>query len=228
MGELLNQIETKLKVNSSAELYKENTMYFFEAYKQSSKLILSVPLLKIQLGAFYFLHYKDDSNWMQYSPVFVVEYKKLQDLIIIYAINFNFIPLEIRPVLFDKLITKNDIDKNKILPVNYDTIYKSLLKFGFEYALVEYNLSQIITAHKIDLSLLSDFLYSGHPINKYDPIKLYDIWRKKLESNQKRHQEMMTAIIKDFYAIEEEMSKDYDALKKHADRVRSSYDKYGK
>ena len=39
---------------------------------------------------------------------------------------------------------------------------------------------------------------------------------------------MMKAVIKDFYTIEEEMSKDYEALKKHAERVRSSYEKYGK
>lgn len=228
MGELLNIIEAKLKSNSISELYKENTMYFFDTYKKSSKLVLNIPIPKIQLGGFYFLHYEDDSNWMKYSPVFIADFKKFDSLIIIYAINFNFIPLEIRSTIFDKFIIKEDLEKNRLLAVDYEGVYKALLKYGYEYALVEYNLKQVKLVHKIDTSLAPDFIYSGYPINKYDPIKLYSIWKKKLETNEKRHEEMMKAVIKDFYVIEEEMSKDYEALKKHADRVRASYEKYGK
>jgi len=198
-----------------------------DAYKKSSKEVLNIPLNQIRTGGFYFFHYLDDSNWMQYSPVFVVDFKKFDNLIIINAINFNFIPLEIRSTIFDKYMVKEDFEKNRYLPVDYEGVYKNLLKYGYEYSLVEYNLSQIKLVHKINTSLIPKFLYSGHPINKYDPVKLYSIWKKKLETQNKRHEEMMKLILSDFYKVEEEMSNDYDALKNHADRVRKNFEKYG-
>ena len=228
MGELLNRLELQSKINGSiSSIYKENTMFFYNAYSKSSKDVLNIPLSKIQLGGFYFIHYQDDSNWMKYSPIFVVDFKKFDKLIIIYGINFNFIPLEIRASIFDKYMVKEDFDGNRLLPVNYEAVYKALLKYGYEYALVEYNLAQLQLAHKIDVSLVPKFLYSGHPINKYDPIKLYSIWKKKLETREKRHQEMMTTIISDFYDISAELSKDYDMLSEHIKRVRKNYEKYG-
>ena len=39
---------------------------------------------------------------------------------------------------------------------------------------------------------------------------------------------MMLADIKDFYDTETQILNDYDALEKHIDRIRKSYEKYGK
>jgi len=227
MGELLNRIEEQNGKNI-AESYKENTMFFFEKYKTSSKEVLSLPIGKLQIGGFYFLQYKDDSNWMQYSPVFTVDFRKFDNLIIVYAINFNFIPLQIRATIFDRYISKSEFEGNKLLKVDYNSVYKVLLQYGYEYALVEYNVAQITSVHKIENSLVPKFLYSGFPKNKYDPIKLYSIWKKKIKDRDQRHNEMMKAVIKDFYDFEKELSDDYSALEKHIERVRKSYEKHGK
>ena len=50
---------------------------------------------------------------MMYSPVFVTNFKKISNQIIIFGINLNFIPLEVRAYLFDKFITKSNFDNNK-------------------------------------------------------------------------------------------------------------------
>ena len=39
---------------------------------------------------------------------------------------------------------------------------------------------------------------------------------------------MMNADIKDFYDTENEILNDYKALESHIDRIRKSYEKYGK
>jgi hypothetical protein len=230
MGKLQDHIDFQVFINGKdiAETYKNNTMMFYEAYKTSSKEILNLPLGKIQKGAFYFFHYKDDSKWMQYSPVFVTDFKKFDNLIIIYAVNFNFIPLQIRATIFDRYMVEEDFTKNRLLPVDYEGMYKALLSVGYEYALIEYNLSQVVTTHKIDVSLVPKFIYSGHPINKYDPVKLYSIWKKKLETRSQRHEEMMNVIISDIYEVEKDLSDDYKALEGHINRIRKSYEKYGK
>jgi hypothetical protein len=148
-------------------------------------------------------------------------------MIVILGVNFNFIPLEVRAAIFDRYITKNDMEKNNLLKVNHEGMYKALLEYGYEYALVEYNLSQVKSVHMINMSLSPQFLYSGYPINVYDPKKLYEIWKKKLQNREKRHQEMMKSIISDFYDISNEIDENYNVLRKHIDRIRKSYEKYG-
>jgi hypothetical protein len=224
MGDLIKIIKREYK--NIEESYKENTMFFYNAYQKSSKEVTNINVGQIQLGAFYFLQYQDDSNWMQYSPIFTVDFKKFNDLIIIYAINFNFIPLQIRTTIFDRYITQKDLEENSLLNTTYESVYKVLLQYGYEYALVEYNLKQIKFVHKINNSLIPKFLYSGFPKNKYDPIKLYNIWKTKLKTKEQRHKEMMLADIKDFYDTETQILNDYDALEKHIDRIRKSYEKY--
>ena len=226
MGDLIKIIKQEYK--NIAESYKENTMFFYNAYQKSSKEVTNINVGQMQLGAFYFLQYQDDSNWMQYSPVFTVDFKKFNDLIIVYAINFNFIPLQIRTTIFDRYITQKDLETNALLNTTYESVYNVLLQYGYEYALVEYNLKQIKFVHKINNSLIPKFLYSGFPKNKYDPIKLYNIWKTKLKTKEQRHKEMMLADIKDFYDTETQILNDYDALEKHIDRIRKSYEKYGK
>ena len=82
--------------------------------------------------------------------------------------------------------------------------------------------------HKINTELVPRFLYSGHPINVYDPKKIYKIWKKKLETRDQRNQEMMKSIISDFYDISNEINENYVVLRKHIQRIQNSYKKYGK
>jgi len=229
MGELLERIKLSNLVHGDgiADNFKNNSVFFYENYSKSSKEILNISPGDIQLGGFYFFHYLDDSNWMQYSPVFTIDAKKFSNLIIINAINFNFIPLEVRSTIFDKYILEEDFDKDRLLSVDYKGVYRELLKYGFEYAIVEYNLAQIKIVHKIAMDLVPRFLYSQHPINKYDPNKLYGIWSAKISDKADRHKEMSNALIKDFYTASDDIMDNYTLLKDHINRIQKSIDKYG-
>jgi hypothetical protein len=229
MGELLERIKLSNLVHGDgiADNFKNNSLFFYEQYSKSSKEVMNIPKGKIQMGAFYFLHYLDDSNWMQYSPIFTIDAKKFSNLIILNAINFNFIPLEVRSTIFDKFMTEDNFEKDIPLVVNYDGVYRELLKYGFEYAIVEYNFAQIQYVHKISMNLVPRFLYSQHPINKYDPNKLYSIWSAKIDDKAERHREMSSALIKDFYTASDDILDNYTLLKNHIARIQKSIDKYG-
>jgi hypothetical protein len=160
---------------------------------------------------------------MKYSPIFIAGYKKLSNKIIILAINLNFIPLQVRVLLFDKFITEKDFENDKndtYLKVDYEGVYNELRKLGFEYALMEFDASRVELAHKVSLLLLPRFLYHQHPINKYDPDKLMSIWEAKIEKREQRHKEMTLAILSDFYDVNSEISDKYDVLKGHIQRIR--------
>lgn len=229
MAELIEQIKLNNLVygNGIADNYKNNSMFFYEKYSKSDKLVTNIRPGQMQMGGFYFIHYLDDSKWMGYSPIFTVDFKKFGDMIVILAINLNFIPIEVRATIFDQFVKKEDLENDNLLPVTYDGAYRELLKYGFEYAIVEYNLKQVKTVHKINMSQVPRFLYSGHPINKYDPKKLYEIWKAKIGDKSKRDQEMSASLISDFFEASDEILKNYDVLKNHIQRLQRSVEKYG-
>jgi hypothetical protein len=230
MAELLERVKINLLVNGDGivENFKNNSLFFYEKYNQSSKDVLSINIRDIYPGSFYFFHYLDDSNWMKYSPVFVVDFKKFDNLIVIMAVNFNFIPLEIRVMIFDKYILPEDFENDNSLKVNYKGMYDELRSIGFEYAIMEFNAIQIVKTHKISLELLPRFLYSQHPMSKYDPKKLYEIWSAKIGKRDQRHKEILSTILSDFYDVNKEISEKYNVMKDHIKRLQTSLNKYGK
>lgn len=230
MGELIERIKLSGLVHSDGipDFFKKNSLLLFEKLKGSDDLVKSITINDIYPGGFYFLHYKDDSNWMKWSPVFIVDFKKYSNNIIIFGVNFNFIPLEIRSEIFDKYITEKDFEKNNFLKVDMGGMYNELKRLGFEYSIVEYNAIQIVKAHRISLEMLPRFLYSQHPIVKYDPKKLMEIWNAKISNRVERDKEITSSTLDDFYNTQKDISERYNQLEGHIKRLRNSMDKWGR
>ena len=228
MAELAERVKQSLLVNGNGieENFKNNSLYFLDLYNKSTEKFSAISISNIQTGRFYFFHYLDDSNWMKWSPVFVADSKKFDDKLIIFAVNMNFIPLELRVILFDKFISEKFFNENRKLEVSLQGIYNELRKLGFEYSLVEYDTNRIKLAHKVHLDILPRFLYHQHPKNKYDPEKLLEIWEAKIKKREQRHQEMTLALINEFFDVNSEISSKYDNLKGHIKRLQNNIRKY--
>ena len=222
MSELLERVKLSNIVNGNniIDVFKKNSLFLFESLKTSNDDIKVLSIKDIKIGGFYFIHYNDKSDWMKYSPIFVVDFKQFNSLNILLAVNFNFIPLEIRVSIFDKYIKESDFDKDTYLKVNYQGMYSELIKYGFEYALVEYNILSILLCHKISLDILPRFLYSCHPIIKYDPVKLYSIWLSKIKTRDKRNNDISKALISDIYNLSNDINENYNQLKEHIKKIK--------
>lgn len=229
MGGLVDRIGLRMLVDGDglADNFKQNSLYFYNKFTKSDKDLPAVSPKDIKVGMFYHFHYLDDSNWMKWSPVFVADFKKVGVVSVILAVNFNFIPLEIRARVFDKYILEEDFEKNRPLKVNYKGIYDELKKVGFEYSLVEYNVKLLKLVHRIDMETVPRFLISAHPKNKYDPKKLISIWKTKIKNQDKRDKEISNSTLDDFYDIQHEISDKYDVLRQHIERIQNSQKKYG-
>lgn len=230
MGELLERIKLSNLVNGDGitDVYKNNSFYFLEKYQKSDNDVQSVQLSKIEPGRFYFFHYLDDSNWMKYSPVFTVSMKQFETLKIVFAINLNFIPIEVRTSIFDNVFVEENFTGDIPLKVDYQQVYNELMSYGFEYSICEYNLQQIKLCHKINMELTPRFIYAGHPKNKYDPKKLYSIWKTKLTTRNERDSEMSKIIMKDLFDLTDDVSENYKQLQGHIQRLKQSLSKYGR
>lgn len=229
MGELLERTKLSLLVNGNGivDNYKNNSLWFYEQYQKSSDEIKNINVKDLYPGGFYFIHYKDSSNWMKYAPIFVADFKKFSNKIIIFAVNFNFIPMELRVLIFDKFIKAEDFEKNNLLKVSFEGVYNELRSVGFEYALMEFDALNIEIIHRIHLEQLDRFFYHQHPKATYDPKKLISIWQAKIEKREDRHKEMMSSLVEEFYDLNFDINEKYTVLKKHIDRIRANQIKYG-
>lgn len=229
MGELLERSDLGRLVYGAGlfENYKNNSLYFYEKYSKSDEYVTNINPGSVQIGGFYHLHYMDDSNWMKYSPIFTVDFKRFGNMIMIFGVNMNFLPIEVRIAMFDKFIIEDDFEKDRLLAVSFEGVYDELRKFGFEYAIVEYNLAQVKLVHKINMEVVPRFLYAGHPKNIYDPKKLYEIWKAKIKNRSQRDSDMSKYLVDDFTKMREEFETELTSLKGHIERLRRSVDKYG-
>jgi len=215
-----------------SDYFKNNSDYMIQKYSKSDEFCQSIPISAIQIGCFHHFYYDDKSNWMKYSPVFVCDFKQHANFMIIYALNFNFIPLRIRSAIFEKFISEKDFENNRALAVNFQGLYSELRRYGFEYAIVEYNSINLKLVHRINLSdeksgdksenILPRFLYSAHPLNKYDPSKLYQIWSTKIKTRDKRHQEITLSTLSEFLDVKNEISEKFEVLRGHIQRLRDN------
>ena len=230
MSELLERVRLNNLVygDGVADNFKNNSIFFYNKYSKSDNQVSSIGVGEIQIGRFYHLHYQDDSNWMKYSPIFTVDVKKFESLIILMAVNFNFIPVEVRISIFDKFMNSDTFENDRLLSVDFTGVYNELKRYGFEYAIVEYNIKQVKLVHKINMIVVPRFLYSSHPINKYDPRKLYEIWSAKISKRNERDAEMSKLLIDDFIKSSDEIAENYKMMKDHINRVKRSIEKYGR
>jgi hypothetical protein len=214
------------------DYFRNNSDYMISKYAKSDQFCQSIPISEIQIGYFHHFHYSDKSNWMKYSPVFVCDFKQYANYMIIYALNFNFIPLRLRSAIFQKFITEKDFQNNRPLAVNFQGLYNELRKYGFEYSIMEYNSINLKLVHRINLidfgdkseNILPRFLYSAHPLNKYDPSKLYQIWSTKIKTRDKRHQEITMSTLSEFLDVKNEISEKFEVLRGHIQRLRNNLD----
>lgn len=236
MGELYERLKLNklVKGNDIPSFFKENSLNFYQKYLQTDDYVKITPIKNIIKGQFYFFHYRDDSNWIKWSPVFVADVKVYGPQIILLCVNFNFLPLEVRVAIFDQYLTEADFDKcerlqgKHFIKVKYEPMYNELKRLRLEYSLIEYNAVQIVKAHRIHFSVLPEFLYSQHPKNKYDPIKLIQIWKKKAETSHERDSEMSQLTIDDLYDFNKDFTTKFNLLEGHIKRIRNSVEKYGK
>ena len=135
--------------------------------------------------------------------------------------------MEVRVLIFDKFIKSDDFEKNNLLSVTFQGVYNELRSVGFEYALMEFDALNVELIHRIHLEQLDRFFYNQHPKATYDPKKLIEIWKAKIDNRDERHKEMMSALVEEFYDVSFDIDEKYKVLKKHIDRIRANQIKYG-
>ena len=194
-------------MNRKGDIRKNAAKDLYHKLQKSDRDVYPVKPLDLQVGKFYFFFYDlagKTSKMEQYSPILLVDWKKVKTKIILYGLCFNFIPSNIRILYFDKLLDKfqttvqdnikvDDIFKEDALTgLNFANIYKSLLSTGFEYSIREFDFTKIDKAYVVATQYLPNFLiFDTQPFTGVDEGKLVEIWQAKIRQQEERHKEIM-------------------------------------
>lgn len=178
----------------------ESTKWLFNKIRKQDKDFIQIGLDKLYLGKFYFMQYdlkklNKSTKLEQFVPMMVVDYKPAIDTKVMWVLNMNFMPNNIKEAFFSSFLDKNQNvletnlsakDWTKELPIpniNYKKMWNELIPFGFEYAIREIrvdlinNLWGVSSKDVVYLTTLNTQVITG-----VDDNKLNEIWITKLKN----------------------------------------------
>lgn len=239
MGWLKEQIRGLYEMNKG-DLKKKAAQDIYDKIKKPDRNLHPVKIHDLQIGRFYFLFYDlagKSSKMEQYSPVLLVDIKKVKTKLYAYGLCFNFIPANIRILYFDKLLDRfqNTIQKNLTIKdiyyetplqnINFEVIYKTLLSTGFEYSIREFDITEINTAYLVATQYIPYFIiFDTQPFTGVDEGKLVEIWQVKIKEQTERHKEIMSKLQKNYNEMEEMFKEEFKSIKEQRENMEKSID----
>jgi hypothetical protein len=149
-----------------AKLVFECNKEVFKSRKEQTSWFQPSPNNKIQTGRFYLILYNYNGNKV-YCPIFTIDYRVSEyNKHNIYAINLDFLPFDYKMIYFNQMdkIAKpifdfnadvKDVWKEKKIPVNFETIYKTLEKNGgFNFAITAFDINKILECYIVSTNLM--------------------------------------------------------------------------
>lgn len=208
----------------------ESSKWLMVMVKNNDNNFKRVMVDNINIGSFYFMKYdyngiNKSSKMEQNVPMMVVDYKPNIDKKVLYILNMNFLPLNIKQAFFSNLTNKysdifdynenvKDLNSEKSLNTNYKSMWDELILYAFEYCIREIRMELINDLYHISTKNLH-FLTSVNTqyLTGVDEAKLNEIWITKLknESYENRLEELST-IKSNYYKILEELQEKFKNL----------------
>lgn len=219
-------------------LYRTNYEYVTNNINDSrSNVIVPVNLSSIEKGKFYFMLYDlqgKSSKMEKFNPLFVIDWNDENNTRYLYAVSINFIPVSIRTVFFNSLCNFNldTIEDNKKLTVekqesfdniNFATIYKLLYSIGFEWSIRKFDCKLINKIYGVSTEILPIYItMSTAQMTGVDDGKIIDIWHKKIQEQEQRHNRMIKELVGDYEKMNKELTNAYKSVDVRNDNLEKS------
>jgi hypothetical protein len=198
-----NYTEEILHLRKKVPQYpNQSTKWLFNKLRLKDKKFVNVGLDNLKVGQFYFMRYdlkglNKSSRLEQFVPMMVVDYKPLIDKKVVWILNMNFLPINLKESFFssfldsqqtilDNNFEQKEWSKELVLKnINYENVWKKLLAFGFEYSIREIRLDLINDIHAVSTDSLH-FLTTQNTqaLTGVDEGKLNEIWVTKLKNEK--------------------------------------------
>ena len=152
--------------NDLPTLIFESNKEVFWMRKKQTDWFRSIPINKLQVGRFYLINYYYNGNKV-FCPIFAIDYRVSEkNKHNLYAINLDYLPFDYKTSYFNRLynLSKDIFEFNadaptvmheQQIPVNFETIYKSLQNNGkFNYAITAFDVNKILESYVVSTNLM--------------------------------------------------------------------------
>lgn len=237
MAELLERVRL-LKDSEGESLSENSTKWLLERLKNNDDTFKPILPKKMYVGKFYYMLYDlngKSSKMEQFSPILLVDYRKVMGKIILYGISLNFIPLNVRLLFFDNFLDSfqnifDPIDsdskkggKEKPLPINFKIAFDSLDKIGFQYIIREFDVDKINKVYEVNMQSLPRFLTVNTTVlTGVDEMKLAEIWYSKLKNREESLQKRISELITDYEEISKVFKQEFKSYEKEFKNISKS------
>ncbi len=227
-------------LHKSGQSYpNESTKWLLEKLNKPDNFFVKTDLSKITVGKFYFMRYdanriNKSSKLEQIVPLFVVDYKPSIDKKVLWILNFNFLPLNLKEAFvssflseYESIIGKNSTQMNWSKEValpnrDYQVVWSGLIKYGFEYSIREIRLDLIHDIYGVSMRDIHYLITQNtQTLTGVDEAKLTDIWVAKLKKENLTDRIIEFKTIKTNYEnIILDLAKKFKALNNHISQIK--------
>jgi len=138
----------------------------FWARKNQTDWFKSIAHNNIQTGRFYLINYYYNGNKV-FCPIFAIDYRvSTHNKHNLYAINLDYLPFDYKMLyfnqlhnsaidIFDRNADVSDVTKEQRIPVDFETIYRTLEKNGgYNFAISAFDINKILEIYLVSTNLM--------------------------------------------------------------------------
>lgn len=222
----LNNVKQQYQIDGDL-MYSNNEKFITEQINNQDEYIIPVNINSIEKGGFYFILYNLDgksTNMEKFNPLLVCDWFDLQGTRWLYGISLNFIPMNIRVLIFNEILNANyqvvhdnlsiDVTKqNSLNNIDFVNMHKLLFNVGFEWSIRKFDMRLINSVYKISTNILTQFItMSTIGFTGVDDFKLVEIWQKKINEQDVRQQKIIKELLNDYSEMKSNLNKTYSNL----------------
>jgi len=236
MGELLERV--RILKDEEVKVAENSTDWLLTRLKNPDEGFKTVRPKNMYVGKFYFMMYDmqgKSSKMEQYSPILLVDFRKVATKKILYGISINFLPQNIRLLFFDEFLKPFEnvfepIDSEekkggpeKPLPISFQIAFEALDKIGFQYVIREFDADKINKVYEVKMSMLPRFMTVNTTVlTEVDEQKMAEIWLSKLKNREEAVQKRISELITDYKEITKTFDKEFKSYEREFEKIEKS------
>lgn len=208
-----------------ASLIHESNKEIFLMRKHPTDWFIPVSLNKMLVGKFYLINYDFNGNKL-YCPIFTIDYRVTNNnKHVMYAINLDYLPFDYKMIYFNKMRSllsytfdnnadAKNFNEEKVIKVNFETIYKSLEKNGgYNFAISAFDITKIKECFGVSTNLMYLIIHVHmRPVNvalMKEQMKKYD----QMSDEKKQLQKLVDSLDDITETYEQDIQEYYKKLR---------------
>lgn len=217
--------------NDLTKLIYESNKELFLMRKIPTDSFKPISQNNLQTGRFYLINYNFNGNKI-YCPIWSIDYRVSEkNKHNLYAVNLDYLPFDYKLKYFSKVyetfeqIFQGNGDSNNVLsessiPVNFESVYKSLEKNGgYHYAITAFDINKITECFAISTNLMYVIIHAH--MRSVNIALMKEQMNFYQEDNDKRMK--LESLVNELDSLSETYDNDIKGYYKHLRQIEYNY-----